>query len=121
GTPEAVTAMRILDAVQELRSAGAEAMQIAGAGGPVVRIVASSYFIDGDDGLVVDGQPLRTPYTLTVIGDPATLAPALAIPGGVVESVQRDGGTVTVQEKPDGVEVSAVRDRVTLRHARPDS
>lgn len=121
GGAEAVPAARILDAVQELRSAGAEAMQIGGADGPVVRIVASSYFIDGADGLVVDGQVLRAPYTLTVIGEPATLAPALRIPGGVVESVQRDGGTVTVQEQPGGVEVSAVRDRIVLQHARPDS
>src|SRR5690606_29465085 len=106
---EAVTAARVLDAVQELRSAGAEAMQIAGSGGQVVRVVASTYFLDAQGGgLVVDGTLLTAPYTLTVVGGPATLAPALEIPGGVVESVERDGGTVTVQEAPEGVEVSAV-------------
>lgn len=119
---EAVTAARVLDAVQELRSAGAEAMQIAGSGGQVVRVVASTYFLDAQGGgLVVDGTLLTAPYTLTVVGDPATLAPALEIPGGVVESVERDGGTVTVQEAPEGVEVSAVVPPPSLEYARPDS
>lgn len=122
GSGEAITAARVLDAVQELRSAGAEAMQIEGAQGPAVRVVASTYFLDGESGgLVVDGTLLRAPYTLTAIGEPQTLAPALQIPGGVVESVHRDGGTVSLQEEPGGVEVSAVREQVELEHARPDS
>ncbi|QSB12600.1 DUF881 domain-containing protein [Natronosporangium hydrolyticum] len=121
GGPDAVNAARVLDAVQELRSAGAEAMQVAGADGAAVRVVASTYFVDGEQGLVVDGESLVAPYRLTVIGEPETLAPALRIPGGVVESVQRDGGTVTVNEETGGVEVSAVREQAALEHARPDS
>jgi uncharacterized protein YlxW (UPF0749 family) len=121
GDAEAVTAARLLDAVQELRSAGAEAMQVEGQGAAPVRVINSTYFLDAEGGIVVDGELFATPYRLTVIGDPATLAPALQIPGGVVESVERDGGTVTVQEMPGGVEVSAVREMAALRHARPDS
>ncbi|HEY8471722.1 MAG TPA: DUF881 domain-containing protein [Natronosporangium sp.] len=120
GGPPAVDAAALLDAVQELRSAGAEAMQIDG-GGKSVRVIASTYFVDGEGGIVVDGTLLQSPYRITAIGDPETLAPAMHIPGGVVASVEGDGGTVTVQEEPGGVEVSTVRQPDTLEHARPDS
>lgn len=122
GGPEAVSAARLLDAVQELRGAGAEAVQLAGGNGTAVRVVASTYFVDADGGgVVIDGEPLASPYVLTAIGDPQTLAPALNLPGGVVESVHRGGGTVTVQEEPGGVEVTALRAPTALQHARPAS
>lgn len=121
GRPPAVDAFRLLDAVQELRGAGAEAIEIAGAEGEPVRVVASSYFLDAEAGIVVDGQLLRSPYTLVVIGEPETLTPALRIPGGVVASVEQDGGTVTVQQEPGGVQVMAVRQPAPLQYARPDS
>ena len=47
------------DAVQELRGAGAEAMQISGGGGTVVRIIASTYFLDAPDGIDVAGRRLN--------------------------------------------------------------
>lgn len=122
GPPAAVDAFRLLDAVQELRGASAEAIEIQGAEGDPVRLVASSYFLDAEGGgILVDGQLLRGPYTLVVIGEPETLAPALRIPGGVVESVEQDGGTVTVQQEPGGVQVTAVRQPDPLQYARPDS
>jgi uncharacterized protein YlxW (UPF0749 family) len=118
---EPVSAATLLDAVQELRGAGAEAMQLAGRDGPRVRVVASTYFVDAEGGIRVDGQVLRSPYRVTVIGDPDTLRPALHIPRGVVDSVHRLGGTVTVQDVPDGVEISVVRAPSPLRFAQPVS
>ena len=44
---EKVQAAAILDAVEELRGAGAEAMQIDGHDGGTVRVVAATYFVDG--------------------------------------------------------------------------
>lgn len=117
---ERLKASAILDAVQELRGAGAEAMQIAGADGTAVRIVASTWFLDSDGGIEVDGRKLSAPYTITVIGEPRTMETALQIPGGVVESVENDNGTVIVQEQ-DVVEVSALRAPTSLQHARPTS
>jgi uncharacterized protein YlxW (UPF0749 family) len=116
-----ISAYRILDAVQELRGAGAEAMQVSGRDGTAVRIIASTYFLDGEDGsLVVDGQRLTGPYTITVIGDPTTMETALRIPGGVAASVAGDGGTVIVEERVVA-EVSALHAPVKLEHARPVS
>jgi uncharacterized protein YlxW (UPF0749 family) len=121
---ERLKASAILDAVQELRGAGAEAMQIAGTGDSggtaAVRIVASTWFLDSDGGIEVDGRKLSAPYTITVIGEPRTMETALQIPGGVVESVENDNGTVIVQEQ-DVVEVSALRAPTSLQHARPTS
>ncbi|HEY8532965.1 MAG TPA: DUF881 domain-containing protein [Micromonospora sp.] len=115
-----IRAATILDAVQELRGAGAEAMQITGGDGTAERIVASTYFVDTDGGIVVSGRRLTSPYTITVIGDPKTMRTALNIPGGVVESVTSDGGKVTIQEH-DVVDVTALTQPKQLRHARPVS
>src|SRR5438093_6080493 len=52
----------ILDAVQELRDAGAEALELDGGNGTAVRVVASSWFVDAPGGLQVDGQTLTGQY-----------------------------------------------------------
>ncbi|MGQ5265077.1 DUF881 domain-containing protein [Micromonospora sp. ZYX-F-536] len=116
-----ISANRVLDAVQELRGAGAEAMQISGGDRATVRIIASTYFLDGENGsLVVEGRRLVGPFTITVIGDPATMRTALNIPGGVVASVRGDGGNVTFGER-EVAEVSALHVPIKLEHARPVS
>ncbi|MFE9913528.1 DUF881 domain-containing protein [Micromonospora sp. NPDC005553] len=117
-----ISANRVLDAVQELRGAGAEAMQISGGDRATVRIIASTYFLDGENNasLIVEGRRLSGPYTITVIGDPATMRTALNIPGGVVASVRGDGGNVTFGER-EVAEVSALHVPIKLEHARPVS
>ncbi|MFU8853520.1 DUF881 domain-containing protein [Micromonospora sp. SL1-18] len=118
---KAISSTRILDAVQELRGAGAEAMQIVGADGSAVRIIASTYFVDAQGGgLVVDGRRLTGPYTILVIGDSATMRTALNIPGGVVAAVADDGGNVIVEDR-GAVEVSQLHAPIKLEHARPVS
>jgi uncharacterized protein YlxW (UPF0749 family) len=113
-----VRASTVLEAVEELRGAGAEAMQIVGRSGPAMRIVASTYFADGSGGLIVDGQTLPAPYTLTVIGPSATMKTALMIPGGVADAVARDGGTLLVDEASQ-VRVDALHPAEDLEYAKP--
>jgi uncharacterized protein YlxW (UPF0749 family) len=116
-----IKASAILNAVQELRGAGGEVMEIIGDNGVAVRIVASSYFVDADGGrVIVDGKQLSGPYTLWVIGVPATMQTALQIPGGVVASVSQAGGNVTMEQRTT-VEVAAVRQPTSLQYARPVS
>jgi uncharacterized protein YlxW (UPF0749 family) len=117
---EPVRADTILDAIEELRGAGAEAMQIAGSTGGPVRIVASTYFVDAGNGLTVDGQQLTADYTVLAIGDPQTMQTALNIPGGVVDTVRQHGGNVTVRGS-DTVLVSARHSASAPRYARPVS
>lgn len=108
-----VPARVLLDAVQELRNAGAEAMQVGD-----VRVVASTAFVDGPDGVEADGTVLERPYVFQVIGDPKTLSTALAIPGGVLVAVRSSGGTATVTELPE-VRVDALRQVSAPEYARP--
>ena len=120
-TVDKVKASAILNAVQELRGAGGEVMQVTGVGGSAVRVVASSYFVDAEGGgIIVDGARLTGPYTLLVIGSPQTMQTALQIPGGVVASVNSGGGSVTMEQMAT-VEVTAVRKATSLQYAKPVS
>jgi uncharacterized protein YlxW (UPF0749 family) len=86
-----VNAGALLNTLQELRAAGAEVVQLGN-----VRIVVSSAFLDNASGQVsVDGHNLNAPYVFKVIGDPATLQPALGIPGGVVANMKDAFGATT--------------------------
>jgi uncharacterized protein YlxW (UPF0749 family) len=113
-----IHATTILEAVEELRGAGAEAMQITDSKAAAVRIVASTYFVDSGSGLEVDATVLAAPYTLTVIGPADTMRTALTIPGGVADSVARDGGTLAVDE-PQQVTVTALHVAGSLQYAKP--
>lgn len=110
-----VNADIIVDAIEELRDAGAEAMQLSG-----VRVVASTYVVnDPAGGLDVDGERVTAPYRLAVIGNPRTLSGALGIPGGVLDTVSgQRGARATVVQSPV-VTVSALRALQTPRYARP--
>ena len=112
-----VRAEVLLDALEELRDAGAEAVQVSGATGPPVRVVASTALLDAPGGVQVDGALLRAPYTFTVLGDPGTLSSALGIPGGVVATVARVGGAATVT-RGDALTVGALRPLTPPRYAR---
>ncbi|MBM7788037.1 DUF881 domain-containing protein [Tenggerimyces flavus] len=97
GSGDAIYAALILNTIEELRDAGAEAIEI----NDQVRVVASSYMLDGQGGIVVDQSLIPPPYTIEAIGDPRTLATAMRIPGGVVDSVDDKGGHVQVSELDD--------------------
>ncbi|MFD3457493.1 DUF881 domain-containing protein [Streptomyces sp. NPDC058691] len=82
----------LLDTLQELRAAGAEAIQIND-----LRVVADTYFTQGADGAVeIDGHKVAQPYRFKVIGNPQDLEPALNIPGGVVQTLEKEQATVDV-------------------------
>ena len=79
----------MVDAVQELRDAGAEAIDING-----VRLVVSSSFTERNRRLLVDGMPLAPPFRIAAIGPGETMARALSIPNGVIDTLQRAGDDV---------------------------
>lgn len=92
-TKREVTAANVLDAVQELRDAGAESIDVGGH-----RVVASTWFTDVDGGPGVDGVKLEDEFTISAIGDPHTMATAMAIPGGVTDTLTQAGARVRVSE-----------------------
>lgn len=109
-----VTAEVLLDTIQELRDAGAEAMMLND-----VRIVASSFVVRSGRGVSVDGTAISAPYRFVVVGESQTLAEAMGIPGGVVDVVNSlaDAGVV-VDPRPKVV-VTALRTLRTPVYARP--
>ena len=104
----------LLDAVEELRDAGAEALQLGG-----VRVVASTSLVDTPGGIAVDGTVVHAPYRLVAIGDPRTLASALGIPGGVLDTVAAQPAAHAIVTTSPSVTVAALRRLVTPRYARP--
>ena len=106
----------LLDGIEELRDAGAEAIEI----NQKVRVVAQTSFADGEGGIEVDGQLLTAPYTLDVIGDPDTLSRALDFPGGFKDDVTLDQGTTKVT-KLSKVHIDATRMPAKPAYAQPGS
>lgn len=110
---EQVPAAVLYNVLEELRNAGAEVVQIEN-----VRLVASSYFLDGEGGVVVDGIQLSPPYRWLVIGDPDTISIALNIPGGALATVRNAGGTTSMITH-DLLAIDAVRPLEPPRYATP--
>lgn len=108
-----VTSVLLLDAIEELRDAGAEAIQVGN-----VRVVASSYFGQGASGVEVDAKEVDDPYVILAIGDPQTLSSAMQIPGGLSETVRQLGASVTISQATE-LTVGALHTLRAPRYARP--
>ena len=104
----------LLDLVQELRDAGAEALSIDDQ-----RVGATSWFSPQGDAIALDGTRLDAPYRVTAIGESATLESGLAIRGGALETLSASKGvSVRVQRQADVVVPSLVR-APTFKVAHP--
>lgn len=106
----------LLDTVQEMRTAFAEAMQINGQ----VRIVAATSFEDGVGGIYVDGQLLEPPYVIDVIGDPATLNGGMVFPEGPIAQLEGDGAEVVVEELAS-LDIESIAEPQRYEFAQPGS
>jgi uncharacterized protein YlxW (UPF0749 family) len=103
----------LLDTVQELRTAGAEAMELNDS----IRLGADSSFDNAVGGIEVDGQLLEPPYVLEVIGDQHVLRTALEFSTGPIETLETyDGATVEVEEL-EAVQITSVREPTRPEHA----
>ena len=92
----------VLDMIQELRDAGAEAIAVGG-----VRMVASSWVGSDGDTIVISGTQVAEPLVVIAVGEPQTIATALQIPGGVAETIRAGGGSITI-DREDRVQVPAL-------------
>ncbi len=111
-----IDAAALLDAIEELRDAGAEAIVING----VARVVAQTYFLDDEDQIRVGGREIKRPYRIEAIGDADSLAEAVRFRGGLIDRVANRGGSASVTEK-DKVTITALADVKTPEYARPTS
>jgi uncharacterized protein YlxW (UPF0749 family) len=104
-----VTQELLVDAVQELRDAGAEAIAVND-----VRLVASSAFTTRNDRILLDRRPLDPPYRIAAIGSGDTIAKALAIPGGAIDTLQLVAGVTAVAETRADLQLPAVSEPPTF-------
>ena len=112
----AVGASILLNAIEELRDAGAEAIQINSA----ARIIAQTYFVDSDRGIRVDGRELTRPFVIDVIGDTDTLSEAVKFRGGLIDEVELVGATAEV-EQVASLDITALSDPRQPEYAQPSS
>ncbi len=108
----------LLDAIEEMRDAGAEVIEINDS----VRVVASSWFSSRDAALVVDDREVSRPITLEVIGDPHGLEEAASFRGGLVSEVTgpRIGGRVEI-EQVSRLQIDSLHTAEENQYARPAS
>jgi uncharacterized protein YlxW (UPF0749 family) len=111
-----VDANVLLDAVEELRDAGAEVIEVNDS----ARVVASTWFgMDGST-LLVDGVRVDRPLTIEAIGDPHSLAEAAQFRGGIVSEITgpKIGGQVSVVQA-DELSVTSLHAPPSSQYARP--
>lgn len=111
-----VTADLMLDAIQELRDAGAEVIEINDS----IRLVAQSWVADTGTGLVIDDQQVDLPIVIEAIGEPHSLAEGARFRGGLIYQVEsaKVGGSAVVEEL-ELVEISSLHQPRAPRHAEP--
>nr|WP_240355743.1 DUF881 domain-containing protein [Mycobacterium bourgelatii] len=112
-----VSAEAMLDVINELRAAGAEAIEIND-GQQSVRVGVDTWVVGSPGALIIDSKSLSPPYSILAIGDPPTLAAAMHIPGGAEDSIKRVGGRMSVQQA-DRVDVTTLRQPKPHQYAQP--
>jgi uncharacterized protein YlxW (UPF0749 family) len=112
----AVDARVLLDAVEEMRDAGAEVIEVNN----TIRVVASTWFGSDARGLVIDGKLVSRPITLEVIGEPHDLEEAARFRGGIVSEITgpKIGGQVQL-EQVDRVVIESLHASRENQYARP--
>ena len=103
----------ILSVINELRSAGAEAISLNGE-----RILATSEVRCTGAVVTVNGRRYASPYVLFAIGDADTLYSALTMRNGVVDILSQWGITVRVTAS-DQLLIPAYSGTVDYQYAKP--
>jgi len=109
----AVQAADLSGLVNELWSAGAEAIAVSG-----IRILATTGFREAPDGIVAGSARLSRGYEIEAIGDPTVMTATLNLRGGYVEGLRSVGLIVEVQAE-ERLRLPAYRGPLGFRHAKP--
>lgn len=107
----------MLDVINELRAAGAEAIEVNDAH-QSVRVGVDTWVVGTPGSLTMDTKTLSPPYSILAIGDPPTLAAAMNIPGGAEDSIKRVGARMSVRQA-DRVDITALRQPKPHQYAQP--
>jgi uncharacterized protein YlxW (UPF0749 family) len=113
-----VNADVVLNAVEEMRDAGGEVIEVNNS----IRVVASTWFGTDARGLTIDGVHVSRPITIEVIGEPHSLQEAAQFRGGIVSEITgpQIGGQVQI-EQLDRVVVESLHAVRQNQYAQPAS
>ena len=116
-----VNAILMLRAINELRVAGAEAIQIRGRGNDSeVRVVAETSFVNPElDVLEVGGEVLEPPYEVVAIGEPSELSGSMMFPDGVVDRIGEEEPAEATVDEYDELTVDVLHEPKAPQYARP--
>lgn len=101
----------LLDLVNELRAAGAEAISINNE-----RIVNLTDIADISNGqIVVNKNRISSPFTIKAIGDKTYLKSAITIKNGYLDLKEKEGYTISIQEK-NNIKINKYSKDVNLKY-----
>ena len=106
----------LVDIVQELRDAGAEAVAVNDR-----RVGVSTAFAESGGKVVMDGTALAATYRVTAIGQPTTLEGGLKIPGGVLDTLAALRDVRVDLQQSTSLNLPALAKPPAFRVARPVS
>jgi uncharacterized protein YlxW (UPF0749 family) len=106
----------MLDLIQELRDAGAEAIAVGD-----VRVVASTWFGPSQEGVTLGGDAVSAPYEISAIGPAEELAAAMSLSGGPLTVIDARPDVEIRIRTQDGLVLPAAAESPAFEHARAGS
>ena len=106
--------------LNELKAAGAEAIAISGADRThPERVISNSAARCAGASIRVNDALLSGPFTIWAIGNPANLANALQMSGGLVDKLQLEPlGMIEIKQRPD-IKIPAYTGSIKYEYAKP--
>jgi uncharacterized protein YlxW (UPF0749 family) len=104
----------MIDVVQELRDAGAEAVAVNN-----TRVGVATAFAEKDGHITLGGEVLTPPFRIAAIGQPATLEGGLKIPGGAIDALSTVKGAKVDVARQAKVELPALDTPPAFKVAKP--
>lgn len=103
----------LIDLVNELKLAGAEAISINGE-----RIVSKSDIFNVGNFVCINGQRTTPPYEIRAIGDKTYLESALRIKGGYIDAQRSNGFVIDLEVKDQGIFIGKYQGEMTLKYVK---
>ena len=107
-----VSSQDLLELINELNSAGAEAISINDQ-----RIIAMTDIFEVDSFIMVNEQRLTSPYTIKAIGDITYLQSALSIKNGYIDKYKTNGYTISMDSE-ENVQINKYNGELKLEYAQ---
>ncbi len=106
------TSENLMHLINELNSAGAEAISINDQ-----RIVSMTDIVDVGEFIMVNGKRVTSPYTIKAIGDSTYLQSALSIKKGYLDEYKTDGYTISMTTD-NNVTINKYEGEMTLNYVK---